>query len=382
MVGRSRDEEGRSATPLELFFDLVFVVAVAFAAAAMHHHVVEGVVGESIGRYLQVFFAIWWAWMNFTWFASAYDTDDVPYRLATFVGITGCLIMAAGVPAAFDMADFTIVTIGYVVMRMALVSLWVRAGRDDPDHAAAAYRYAGGVSAVQVLWILLLFVPASFAGLGFAILVIAELAVPIWAESASLTTWHREHIEERYGLFTIIVLGESILAASIAIQSVMGEIAGSADLILIIVGGLLTVFSMWWLYFALPTNDLLTSFRAVFTWSYGHYFVWAAAAATGAGLAVAIDHATGQGHIGDFGAGAAFAIPAALYLVTLWILHYLPRGGFAYNVRALVAAGLILLTPFTGQPVLLTGIVLALLMAAKLRAARRDSLSSLSPGDA
>jgi low temperature requirement protein LtrA len=80
MVGRSRDEEGRSATPLELFFDLVFVVAVAFAAAAMHHHVVEGVVGESIVRYLQVFFAIWWAWMNFTWFASAYDTDDVPYR--------------------------------------------------------------------------------------------------------------------------------------------------------------------------------------------------------------------------------------------------------------------------------------------------------------
>lgn len=383
MVGRSRDEEGRTATPLELFFDLVFVVAVAFAAAAMHHHVVEGVVGESIVRYLQVFFAIWWAWMNFTWFASAYDTDDVPYRLAIFGGITGCLIMAAGVPAAFDVADFTIVTVGYVVMRLALVSLWVRAGRDDPDHAAAAYRYAGGVSAVQVAWVLLLFVPASMAGLGFVALVIAELAVPIWAESASRTTWHREHIEERYGLFTIIVLGESILAASIAIQSVMGEIAGSTDLILIIVGGLLTVFSMWWLYFALPTQDLLTSFRTVFTWGYGHYFVWAAAAATGAGLAVAIDHATGHGHIGDFGAGTAYAIPAALYLVTLWILHYLPRrGGFAYNVRALVAAGLILLTPFTGQPVLLTGVVLALLTAAKLRSVQRDSLSSPSPGDA
>jgi low temperature requirement protein LtrA len=382
MVGRSRDEEGRSATPLELFFDLVFVVAVAFAAAAMHHHVVEGVVGESIVRYLQVFFAIWWAWMNFTWFASAYDTDDVPYRLATFVGITGCLILAAGVPAAFETADFAIVTVGYVVMRLALVSLWIRAGRDDPDHSAAAYRYAGGVSVVQLAWVLLLFVPASFAGLGFALLVIAELAVPIWAESTSQTTWHREHIEERYGLFTIIVLGESILAASIAIQSVMGEIAGSVDLILIIVGGLLTVFSMWWLYFAIPTHDLLTSFRSVFTWGYGHYFVWAAAAATGAGLAVAIDHASGLGHIGDFGAGAAYAIPAALYLVTLWVLHYLPRqGGLVYNVRALVAAGLILLTPFTSQPVLLTGIVLALLTAAKLRTAQRESLSSPSPGD-
>ena len=99
MVGRSRDEEGRSATPLELFFDLVFVVAVAFAAAAMHHDVVEGVVGESIVRYLQVFFAIWWAWMNFTWFASAYDTDDVIYRLLTMVQMFGVLVLAAGVPA-------------------------------------------------------------------------------------------------------------------------------------------------------------------------------------------------------------------------------------------------------------------------------------------
>jgi len=132
-----------------------------------------------------------------------------------------------------------------------------------------------------------------------------------------------------------------------------------------------------------PTHDLLTSFRAVFTWGYGHYFVWAAAAATGAGLAVAIDHATGKGHIGDFGSGAAFAIPAATYLVTLWVLHYLPRrGGLAYNVRALVAAGLILLTPFTGQAVLLTGVVLALLTTAKVRMAQTDPLSSRSPEDA
>lgn len=367
MVGRDPEESGRSATTLELFFDLVFVVAVASAASALHHDLGEGIVGESIVRYAQVFFAIWWAWMNFTWFASAYDTDDGPYRLTTFVGITGALILAAGVPEAFDVGDFTVVTTGYVVMRLALVLLWIRAGRTDPEHAATAFRYARGVTLVQLGWVLLLFAPESLAGAGFIILVILELAVPIWAESSSPTTWHREHIEERYGLFTIIVLGESILASSLAIQSVLGDSGLTTDHALIIVGGLLTVFSMWWLYFQQPRHDLLTSMRRAFVWGYGHYLIWASAAAVGAGLAVAIDQATGHGHIGEMGAGAAVAIPAALYMATLWALNDLPRrGGLAHDLRALVAVILILMTPLTGQAVLLTGMILAGLLIAKL----------------
>lgn len=380
MVGRAPDEGGRAATPLELFFDLVFVVAVASAAGAMHHGLGEGVVGESIVRYTQVFFAIWWAWMNFTWFASAYDTDDVPYRLVTFVGITGALILAAGVPDAFESGEFAVVTIGYVVMRLGLVSLWLRAAREDPDHRSTARRYALGVALAQAGWILLLFAPVGLGGVGFVLLVVVELLVPIWAESYSPTTWHREHIEERYGLFTIIVLGESILASILALQSVMSEDDYSADLTWVIVGGLLAVFSMWWLYFERSRHDILTSLRRAFVWGYGHYFVWASAAAVGAGLAVAIDHTTGHGHIGDFGAGAAVAIPAALYVATLWLLNYLPRhGGIAHNMRAAISVALILLTPFTGQATLLTGLVLALLLASKLvdrRASRRP------PGDA
>ena len=79
-----------------------------------------------------VFFAIWWAWMNFTWFASAYDNDDVLYRLGVFVQIAGVLILAAGVPRAFASASFAIVTLGYAVMRVGLVSLWLRAARRRP----------------------------------------------------------------------------------------------------------------------------------------------------------------------------------------------------------------------------------------------------------
>ena len=146
MRSRSPEEEHRAATPLELFFDLVFVVAVAQAASRLHHGVAEAHVAESIISYMMAFFAIWWAWMNFTWFASAYDTDDVPYRLAVFVQITGALIMAAGVPRAFDEHDFSIATLGYVVMRLALVGQWLRAARSDPPRRATAYRFALGVT--------------------------------------------------------------------------------------------------------------------------------------------------------------------------------------------------------------------------------------------
>src|SRR5512132_623546 len=106
MVARPTDEAHRSATVLELFFDLCFVVAVAQAAAALHHQVSVDHVGNGVVGYVTLFFAIWWAWMNFTWFASAYDTDDVAYRLTTLVQISGALILAAGVPDAMAGSDF------------------------------------------------------------------------------------------------------------------------------------------------------------------------------------------------------------------------------------------------------------------------------------
>ena len=106
MRARDSDEQHRSATPLELFFDLCFVVAVAQAAGSLHHALVEDHLKQAALGYPMVFFAIWWAWMNFTWFSSAYDTDDVVYRLATLVQIAGVLILAAGVPRAFNDQNF------------------------------------------------------------------------------------------------------------------------------------------------------------------------------------------------------------------------------------------------------------------------------------
>ncbi len=367
MRPRSPDEEHRAATPLELFFDLVFVVAIAQAGGRLHHAIAADHVAEGLLSYGMVFFAIWWAWMNFTWFASAYDTDDVAYRLAVFLQITGSLILAAGVPRAFDAQDFSIATLGYVVMRLALVGQWLRAARSDPQRRSCAHRYALGVSLCQAGWVALLFVPAESALPGFLTLAASELLVPVWAERACATTWHPAHIAERYSLFTIIVLGESVLAASIAIQSAIQAGDRWAELATIIVGGLLILFSMWWLYFDRPTHDLLTSLPRAFAWGYGHFAIFASAAAVGAGLAVAVDHATGNAAVGQVGAGAAVAVPVATYLLGLWILHVRMREGAISGAGLTpIVVLLILLTPWTGAAVLLTGLLLAGLLAIKL----------------
>jgi low temperature requirement protein LtrA len=374
MVARPTDEEHRSATVLELFFDLCFVVAVAQAAAALHHEVADGHVGDGVVGYATVFFAIWWAWMNFTWFASAYDTDDVPYRLTTLVQIAGALILAAGVPDAMIGGDLTVITLGYVVMRLAMVTQWLRAAGSDPPHRRSSLRFAVGVAAVQVGWVLRLLLPEGPGYVGFLVLAAAELAVPIWAERAAPTTWHPRHIAERYGLFTLIVLGECVLSSTLAIEAALDEDAALADLATTAAGGLLTVFAMWWLYFAKEAHELLTSLRAGIVWGYGHYLVFASAAAVGAGLAVNVDAVTHHAAIGPRAAAASFTIPVALFLLAVWALQVAPHHlGRWTGAVVPAAAALVLASTFSPEPVLLTGLVAAAMIAVSLVTLQRPA---------
>jgi low temperature requirement protein LtrA len=368
MQPRDPREDHRASTPLELFFDLVFVVAVAQAANNLHHALATGAVAVPVVRYFFVFFAIWWAWMGFTWFASAYDTEDIAYRLVVFLQMTGALILAAGIPRAFDDLDLGVAVVGYVVMRLAQVIHWLRAAAGaEPEVRTCALRFAAGVTAVQICWIIRLAIPGGW-GIGTLLLLgVAELLVPAWAERAHPTAWHPGHIVERYGLFTIIVLGESILAGTIAIQTVVDEGGLDAELAGVIVGGLLIVFSMWWTYFDYQVPQVLTSNRPGFIWGYGHYFVFAAVAAVGAGLVVAIDHAAGHGHLTDVHAGLVVAVPVTVYLLSLWGLH-LSLGVRPIGPRfvAPFAAALVLLASATGAPVLAIGVILAGMLAVKL----------------
>jgi len=363
MTARDTTQAHRASSPLELLFDLVFVVAIAQVAAQLAHAIADGHALDTLGPYLMVFFAIWWAWMNFTWFASAYDTDDVPYRALVLVQMAGVLILAAGVPAAFSGHDggFTAVTVGYLVMRIGLVSLWVRAGIQHPEGRATALRYAVAISFVQLLWVSRLALPDGGPWWVFVVIAVLDLSVPLWAERTGSTAWHPHHIAERYGLFTIIVLGESVLASTVGVQDALDGGGLGVELVVIALAGLVVLFVLWWLYFAEPAGDGLARRRNLsFMWGYGHYLIFASLAAVGAGLEVAVESTGHHADVSAQGVAFAVAIPIAVFLVMLWAAHAPLVDRVVINPVAIaVSAALILLVPLVTPAIGIAGVLLA-----------------------
>ncbi len=366
MRGRDTSEEHRVSTSLELFFDLCFVVAVSQASDQLNERLAGGHYGTALAGYAAVFFAVYWAWVNFTWFASAYDTDDVLYRVMALVQMSGVLVVAAGVPRMFE-GDFLIGVIGYVIMRVAQVGQWLRAAREHPEGRRTALRYAAGVALVQVCWVARLPLPGTIGWVTFVVIAVADVTVPIWAETGWRTPWHPAHIAERYGCFTLIVLGESVLSATKAVQAGFDHADQFGQVLTIAIGGLLICFAMWWLYFDQPAEEMLTEVartgnqRPAFVWGYGHYLIFAAAAAVGAGLEVAVESAAGKAEISGWEAGYAVAVPVALYLIMVWLIHA-RRSSLVYPIGAV----LVLAIAFTGPAVLLIGLVMAALVAYSL----------------
>lgn len=232
------------------------------------------------------------------------------------------LIYAAGVPRAFDAQDWTVAVFGYVVMRIALTAQWLRAAAGESGPARrSALMYAAGLVVCQAGWIALLAAPAGARRWLFLVLVAAELSVPLIAERRHQTAWHPHHIVERYGLFTLIVLGETVSASTVAVQSALDEQEALGVLLPIAAGGLLIVFSAWWIYFAVPAHERLSGNRQAIPWGYGHYVILGAAAAVGAGMEVAVEQAVGKAHISQLAANLTVTVPTALYLVAVWFLH-------------------------------------------------------------
>ncbi|MEU0391952.1 low temperature requirement protein A [Streptomyces sp. NPDC006208] len=367
MKARSRAEPHRAATPLELFFDLCFVVAVGQAGVQLVHALAEGHYATGITGYGYVFFGVWWAWMNFTWFASAYDCDDVPYRIATFIQISGVLVYAAGVPRAFADNDWTVAVIGYLLMRVALTAQWLRAAASEPPGAARRTntRYAAGLAICQAVWVALLAAPEGMRRWLFLIAVVAELLVPVIAERDHQTSWHPHHIVERYGQFTLIVLGETMYAATTGVQSALDETDAVYELLPIAGGGLLIVFSAWWVYFAVPAHERLNSNRQAIPWGYGHFLIFASAAAIGAGLEVAVEESVHKAHVSTTAAAATVTIPAAAFVLTVWALHSRHfKRGMAEQLTLPVCGLAILACTFAGQWAVFTaGLVSAVTVA-------------------
>lgn len=363
MLPRDPAQPHRAASMLELFFDLVFVVAVSIASAQLHHALSHGDFVHGITSYAMIFFAIWWAWMNFTWFATSFDTDDWLYRVTTIVQMGGVLVLAAGVPDAFEHGDFSLAVVGYVVMRVAMIAQWLRASRSAGELRAATRRYAVGIAAVQVLWVLFLLIPQGPAQLvAFVVFALIEVSVPIFAEHRRQTPWHPHHITERYGLFTLIVLGESLLASANAIIDALQETDVLGPLISISVLTLVATASLWWIYFWPPHHRAITSFRNSLRYGYTHYFVFAAAAAFSAGIEVEIDVLTGDSELSNVAASFTVTIPIAIFLIGVWWIAIRENADRLVNTVVPVGALLVLFDPVIPVPVTLTALILVVIV--------------------
>lgn len=353
MTGRDPGEAHRAATPLELLFDLTFVIAFSQAGDQLAHLLAGGEVAAGVAAFAFAMFAICWAWINFSWFASAYDTDDWFYRVTTMVQMVGVVVLALGLPALFASVahggSFFLggLVAGYVVMRIAMVAQWLRAAVQDQVRRRVALAYAGFVSAAQVGWVVLAIVSPDFvtALVVSVLLYLIELGGPVFAETRlGGTPWNAGHIAERYGLLTIIALGEVLLGTVTSVAALVAEQGWSVEAALVAVAGVGLTFGLWWTYFIIPSSAILRRHRRrAVVWGYSHVLLFTSIAATGAGLHVVAYLIEGQAEIGVTGAIVSVAVPVLIFSAVLFLLYtYLVHEGDPFHVGLFVGTVLTL----------------------------------------
>lgn len=328
--GRDPDERGRTTTPLELLFDLTFVVAFAAASDQLAEQLGHGVVWPALGAYAFAIWAVSWAWVGFTWFVSAYGTDDVLLRLATIAQMIGVLILVYGLPMSFESAahggspNNALMVIGYIVMRLPQIALWLRAAQQDRAHRANALSYVVIISAAQIGWVLtaVLPLPVPLTITLIVALALAEMIAPVIATRRfGYAPWNSGHLAERFGLLTLITIGEVIAGTTAAVGALTQEKGWSPEAVLIAASGLVIAASVWWTYFLVPSR-LVLELRPerTFGWRYAHLALFGSIAAIGAGLhltTIAVEH----GGVTLLGIALALAAPLAVTIVlifTIW----------------------------------------------------------------
>ena len=324
MTGRDPHEPHRVATPLELLFDLTFVIAFGVAASQFAHSLVSGHIEAGLISFTFATFSVCWAWINFSWFASAYDTDDWVYRLTTMLQMVGVLVLALGIPQVFTSiaagahVDNRVLVGGYVVMRVAMVIQWLRAAVQDPAGKAACLTYAATITVAQVGWIVIAVVNSSVdvTFVLFAVMIAIEVSGPLLVEKRmDGTPWHAHHIAERNGLLTIIALGEGVVGTVASLSAVVAEHGWTTDAVLVAVAGTGLTFGMWWVYFVVPAAHLLHAHRErSIGYGYLHIAVFGSIVATGAGLHAAADFIEHRSGLDSVGTVVAVAVPVGVYI--------------------------------------------------------------------
>lgn len=304
-------EGHRHATWLELFFDLVFVAAVAqLAEILVERHDLTGYI-----RFFGLFVPVAWAWMGYAYYANRFDTDDVPYRAMVSAGMAAVAGMAVAI-GDFSDAGLERFAVAYAAVRIVLLCLYLRARLHVPELRAALDFYLVGFTAGAACWVASAFVTGPAREILWLLGLAFEFGTPVfgWRVIADAPI-DREHLEERFGLFTIIVLGEAVVA--VVVGTDVRDWAGQA--VAVALAGFVTAVALWWTYF-----DLLGAVKPRRGWwafvpSYGHVPLWIALTAFGVGVKLAIKHA--EGTAGDAGARWALVGGVALFLVAIIAFH-------------------------------------------------------------
>ena len=332
MGGRDPHEPHRVATPLELLFDLTFATSFGLAASQFAHALAAGHAAAAMLGFAYATFAICWAWINFSWFSSAYDTDDWIFRVVTMVQMIGVLILATGLPRMFasiehgEHIDNSVMVLGYVVMRLALVFQWLRAATQDPARRRACLTYATAVAVAQLGWMSqVAFDLSTTATLVLSgVLLLIELGGPVLAERKDGgTPWHAHHIAERHALFATIALGEGIVGTAAALSAVVAQRGWTTDAALVGVAGTALTFCIWWTYYLLPSARFLHAHRhRAFLWGFGQIAIVISIVATGAGLHVAAYYVLRESRVSLLATALSVALPVGVLLVVTYALYY------------------------------------------------------------
>ena len=281
---RSTDDQRieRHADWLELLFDLIFVAAISQVATNLSGNYSAITFLESI----PLFFAIWWGWSGHTFYLDRFGTDDILNRVMTMAQMVVVAYLAINVKNALTTTRSGF-AISYAVLRFILVAEYIRVGRLIPEARPLTHRYSIGFGIAALIWLSSAFVPAPWRFIlwGFALLM--DFLTPFTAGDIHTNfPVHPTHLPERFGLFTIIVIGKAIVSIVFAISNVgLGLYTGLIGLM-----GLVISFTIWWGYFeeaggaetrVQERGDQIAKYQL---WLYSHFPLLLGIVGTAAGL--------------------------------------------------------------------------------------------------
>jgi low temperature requirement protein LtrA len=236
----TRRRDGETVTPLELFFDLVFVLAITQCSALMD----SGGSGRSVVQGLLVLGVLWWSWVGYAWLTSLVDPDDSLARLVMFVAMAAMLVVALCVPHAFDDTAIGLTLAGaYGVVRAVHIALFAIASTDDARLRRSVISLGCGAVVGVALVAVAALLDGPAQGVVWLVALSIDMAVPFLTGSDG---WHIRpaHFAERHGLIVLIALGESIVALGVGSSVGLGPGVVAAAVL-----GVALAAAMWWSYF-------------------------------------------------------------------------------------------------------------------------------------